>query len=81
MKETFALPAVGAIIVKREEQDEYILVQNRKKNSSDGTDGLLEIPAGKDWISLLDENGFCGFRYLERLFGTEHPEEKIDGQP
>lgn len=47
MKETFALPAVGAIIVKREEQDEYILVQNRKKNSSDGTDGLLEIPAGK----------------------------------
>ena len=40
----------------------------------------LEIPAGEDWISLLDENGFCGFRYLDQLFGTEHLEEKIDGQ-
>ena len=47
MKETFALPAVGAIIVKKVEDDEFILVQNRKKNSGDGTDGLLEIPAGK----------------------------------
>ncbi len=42
---------------------------------------ILEIPAGEDWISLLDENGFCGFRYLALLFGTEHSEEKIDGQP
>lgn len=41
---------------------------------------ILEIPAGEDWISLLDENGFCGFRYLDQLFGTEHSEEKIDGQ-
>ena len=47
MKETFALPAGGAIIVKKVEDDEFILVQNRKKNSGDGTDGLLEIPAGK----------------------------------
>ena len=46
-----------------------------------GENCVLEIPAGKDWISLLDENGFCGFRYLDQLFGTEHPEEKIDGQP
>lgn len=36
---------------------------------------ILEIPAGEDWISLLDENGFCGFRYLALLFGTEHSEE------
>lgn len=47
MKEIFAIPAVGAIIVKRVENEEYILVQIRKKNSTDGTDGLLEIPAGK----------------------------------
>lgn len=47
MKEKFAIPAVGAIIVKRVADDEFILVQNRKKNSDDGTDGLLEIPAGK----------------------------------
>ena len=47
MKETFALPAVGAIIVKHVENEEYILVQTREKNSDDGTDGLLEIPAGK----------------------------------
>ena len=47
MKETFAIPAVGAIIVKRTGDEEYILVQDRKKNNGDGTDGLLEIPAGK----------------------------------
>lgn len=47
MKETFAIPAVGAIIVKRIEGEEFILVQTREKNSGDGTDGLLEIPAGK----------------------------------
>lgn len=47
MTETFAIPAVGAIIVKRVEDEEFILVQTRKKNSGDGLDGLLEIPAGK----------------------------------
>ena len=47
MKETFAIPAVGAIIVKKTENEELILVQNRKKNNGDGMDGLLEIPAGK----------------------------------
>ena len=47
MKETFAIPAVGAIIVKRVDDEEFILVQNRKKNDGDGMDGLLEIPAGK----------------------------------
>ena len=47
MKETFAIPAVGAIIVKRVGNDEFILVQNRKKNNGDGMDGLMEIPAGK----------------------------------
>ena len=47
MKETFAIPAVGAIIVKKTEKEEFILVQNRKKNNGDGMDGLIEIPAGK----------------------------------
>ncbi len=47
MKEKFAIPAVGAIIVKKTETEELILVQTRKKNNLDGTDGLLEIPAGK----------------------------------
>lgn len=47
MTETFAIPAVGAIIVKRVRDDEFILVQTRKKNNGDGMDGLLEIPAGK----------------------------------
>lgn len=47
MKEKFAIPAVGAIIVKREENEEFILVQTRAKNNTDGTDGLIEIPAGK----------------------------------
>lgn len=47
MKEIFAIPAVGAIIVKQVKDNEFILVQTRKKNNGDGTDGLLEIPAGK----------------------------------
>lgn len=47
MAETFAIPAVGAIIVKKVQDDEFILVQNRNKNNGDGMDGLLEIPAGK----------------------------------
>ena len=47
MKEKFALPAVGAIIVKKVDDEEFILIQNRKKNNGDGMDGLLEIPAGK----------------------------------
>lgn len=50
MKETFAIPAVGAIIVKHINGEEYILVQNRKKNNGDGCDGQLEIPAGNDTI-------------------------------
>ena len=29
MKETFAIPAVGAIITKKVNDDEFILVQNR----------------------------------------------------
>ena len=45
-----------------------------------GENCVLVIPAGEDWISLLDENGFCGFRYLNQLFGAEQLEEKIDGQ-
>ena len=47
MKEIFAISAVGAIIVKKVGDEEFILVQTRKKNSNDGTDDLLEIPAGK----------------------------------
>lgn len=31
MTETFAIPAVGAIIVKKAEDEEMILVQTRKK--------------------------------------------------
>ena len=47
MNEIFVKPAVGAIITKQTDNNEFILVQDRKKNSADGTDGLLEIPAGK----------------------------------
>ena len=43
MTETFAVPAVGAIIVKKVGNDEFILVQNRKKNNGDGMDGNKTI--------------------------------------
>ena len=29
----------------------------------------VTIPAGSDVVSLLDENGFVGFRYLDAVFG------------
>ena len=47
MKEIFTIPAVGAVIINKTENEEFILVQTREKNTRDGTDGLLEIPAGK----------------------------------
>lgn len=30
----------------------------------------VTIPAGYDVMSLLDENGYCGFLYLGSIFGT-----------
>ena len=43
MNEIFVKPAVGAIITKQTDNKEFILVQDRKKHSADGPDGLLEI--------------------------------------
>ncbi|MDO4332176.1 MAG: hypothetical protein Q4C58_05745 [Eubacteriales bacterium] len=35
----------------------------------------VTVPAGYDVMSLLDENGFCGFRYLDLILGgTERSE-------
>ena len=39
-----------------------------------GEEHRVLLPAGADVSSLGDENGFCGFRYLNQIFG-----EKIDG--
>ena len=30
----------------------------------------VTIPAGYEMMSLLDENGYCGFLYLGSIFGT-----------
>lgn len=35
MNEIFVKPAVGAIITKQTDNNEFILVQDRKKNSAD----------------------------------------------
>lgn len=47
MKETFAIPAVGAIIEKEEDGVLYLLMQTRQKENDHNTNGLLEFPAGK----------------------------------
>ena len=47
MKETFATPAVGAIIRRSINNKPHILIQTRNKANDQGTNGLLEIPAGK----------------------------------
>lgn len=47
MKETFATPAVGAIIRRKIHDEPYILIQTRNKANDKVTNGLLEIPAGR----------------------------------
>ena len=47
MKETFATPAVGAIIRRKINNEPYVLIQTRNKANDKGTNGLLEIPAGR----------------------------------
>ena len=52
--ETFAKPAVGAIIEKDINGVKHILVQKRQKNN--GENGLIEMPAGKirDFENIFD---------------------------
>ncbi len=47
MRETFAKPAVGAIIEKSEKGERYILIQERQKENGGIENGMLELPAGK----------------------------------
>lgn len=47
MLETFAKPAVGAIIEKVSNDRRYILIQDRNKNNDGIETGMIEIPAGK----------------------------------
>lgn len=47
MKESFATPAAGAIISQEMGGVRCILLQTRQKPDGGGTNGLLEIPAGK----------------------------------
>lgn len=47
MKETFAIPAAGAIISQEIGGAHCILLQERQKSDGGITNGLLEIPAGK----------------------------------
>lgn len=47
MTEIFAKPAVSAIIEKIEDGTRYILLQRRQKESSDGSNGLIEVVGGK----------------------------------
>ncbi|WP_243661462.1 hypothetical protein [Miniphocaeibacter halophilus] len=47
MKETFAVPCVGAIIEKEINGEKHILIQEREKLEYYNQNGLLEFPAGK----------------------------------
>lgn len=47
MKETFAKPAVSAIIEKTENGQKYILLQQRQKRDDKHTNGMLEVAGGK----------------------------------
>jgi ADP-ribose pyrophosphatase len=45
--EVFAKPAAGGIIIKSENEIDYILIQERCKENGGLDNGLIEIPAGK----------------------------------
>lgn len=47
INEIFAKPCVGAIIEKTVNDEKYILIQTRKKEDGEETNGMIEIPAGK----------------------------------
>lgn len=47
MEERFAVPGVGGIIEKQQDDIDYILMQRRCKKDATSEYGLLEIPAGK----------------------------------
>ena len=45
--EVFAKPGVGGIIVRKIDEIDYILIQERCKEGGGAENGLIEIPAGK----------------------------------
>ncbi|MGK0464872.1 NUDIX hydrolase [Clostridium sp.] len=45
--EVFSKPGVGGIIIKSEKGIDYILIQERCKDTGGAENGLIEIPAGK----------------------------------
>ena len=45
--EVFAIPCVGALITRKMNGETFLLLQTRMKENDLGTNGLLEIPAGK----------------------------------
>lgn len=47
MSEVFAIPCVGALITREQNGETFLLLQTRMKENDRGTNGLLEIPAGK----------------------------------
>lgn len=93
MKETFATPAVGAIIRRYIDDEPHILIQTRNKANDCGTNGLLEIPAGKvreyeNLYSALrrevrEETGLI-VTYIEgedKAFGSSFEHTTICAQP
>ena len=46
-EEIFAKPCVGAIIARVINGEKHILLQTRKKEDGEETNGMIEIPAGK----------------------------------
>jgi len=61
--ERFAIPGVGALIIRNENGIEEILIQERWKENAASENGLLEIPAGK-------------IREFENIFDTLRREVK-----
>ena len=47
MKEVFAIPCAGALIERTIDGEPHLLLQIRQKENDHGTNGLLEIAAGK----------------------------------
>jgi len=67
--EQFAIPGVGGIIEKQENNEYYILIQQRYKDDNSCKEGLLEIPAGK--IRQFENIYDCLRREVQEETGLE----------
>lgn len=68
----------GSVLSALSSRPDITLVINYRY---EGKRYTVTIPAGSDVLSLIDENGYCGFRTLDSRFGGERTHSRIIIRP